>query len=344
LIGAIIYSVQRPFVGDLTAGLVEAIIDGPASDDSSSVQFTINAGESAGSIAQRLEREKLVKYSWGFSLLSRMLGADQDLEAGVYALRRNMTTAQVINELRQGRYAGAQATFPEGWRAAEMASLLSSRKLVAGDDFLNLVVNGSFRYDILSSRPAGASLEGYLFPDTYRIPPGTTPQALLEQMLQNFNTKFTPEMKQLAAARSLTIHQVVTLASIVEREAQSPDERPVIASVFFNRIKANMPLQADSTVQYVVADQKAKTAPVAEYWDKNLTRTDLATDSPYNTYTRKGLPPGPICNPGIATIKAVLEAPKTDYLYFVAKNDGTHVFAKTLEEHNANVAKYQSGQ
>jgi len=181
-----------------------------------------------------------------------------------------------------------------------------------------------------------------LFPDTYRTPPGTTARELINQMLQNFGQKFTSQMRQQAAARGLTVHQVVTLASIVEREAVVASERPTIAGVFFNRLAADMPLQADATVQYAKAEQDAS-ALATSYWPADLSIADLDIDSPYNTYRNRGLPPGPICCPGLASIKAVLESPPTDYYYYVAKGDGSHVFAKTLEEHNQNVAKYHTG-
>ena len=343
LIGGIYLSLQQPFLRNGVYSVVSALVDAPPDDDPTPHQFTVSEGETAGSIAQRLEREGFIRNAWGFTMLARMRGVDERLEAGVYSLRRNMTANQVLDELMAGRYAGTQVTFPEGWRAAEMAALLESKEVLAGGEFLQLALSGDFRYDFLADRPPSASLEGYLFPDTYRTPPGTTARELVDRMLQNFGQKFTPEMRRQAAARGLTVHQVVTLASIVEREAVVASERPTIASVFFNRLEADMPLQADATVQYAKAEKEARSALATSYWPKGLTLDDLAIDSPYNTYRYRGLPPGPICCPGLDSIKAVLECPPTDYYYYVAKGDGSHVFAKTLEEHNQNVAKYQMG-
>jgi len=336
------YSLQQPFLTNSVYSAVSAVLDSAPSDDATPIQFVVSQGETAANIAARLESERLIRSAWTFRLMAKLRGVDERLESGVYSLRRNMTTSQVLDQLLEGRYAGLQVTFPEGWRAAEMAALLEAKNVLAGGEFLQLALRGDFDYDFLKDRPPGSTLEGYLFPDTYRTPPGLTARELVDGMLRNFGRRFTPEMRRQAAARGLTLHEAVTLASIVEREAVVAAERPLIAGVFLNRLEAGMPLQADPTVQYAKAEKQANSPLATDYWPKDLTNADLSIDSPYNTYRQTGLPPGPICNPGLASIKAVLEPAATDYLYFVAKEDGSHVFARTLEEHNRNVAKYRS--
>jgi UPF0755 protein len=204
---------------------------------------------------------------------------------------------------------------------------------------MRLVQQGRFDYDFLRSRPAGASLEGYLFPDTYQVSPDVTAADLIQRMLRTFDQRVASQMRQQAAARGLTVHQWVTLASIVEREAVIASERPVIASVYLNRLELGMKLDADPTVQYALGYQ----AQTRSWWKRPLLLEDLEVKSPYNTYKNPGLPPGPIANPGLASLRAVVEAPDTDYYYFVANKqagDGSHVFARTIEEHQRNIARY----
>jgi UPF0755 protein len=181
--------------------------------------------------------------------------------------------------------------------------------------------------------PGAADLEGYLFPDTYALPRKTDAPRLVGQMVAEFEKTLTPELRQAAAARHLSIRQLVTLASIVEKETARPEERPVVAAVYENRLRLGMPLQCDPTVIYALVR--------AGHYDGNLHKADLSVDSPYNTYRYPGLPPGPIASPGRASIEAAASPATTDYLYFVSRNDGSHEFARTLEEHNRNVQKFQ---
>ncbi len=311
-------------------------IDAPASDDSTPVIFTVQPGETAATIATRLERQGLIRDAELFRLLLRYYGVDEELEAGEYQLRPNMTMDEIIARLQHGRFKAALVVIPEGWRAEEIAWLLEEKGIVDSDEFMRLVREGAYDYEFLRDRPYGSSLEGYLFPDTYRVPPRFNAADFIDLMLKTFDARFTPQMRQAAAAKGWTIHEVVTLASIVEREAVVASERPIIAGVFINRLEAGMKLDADPTVQYALGYQGE-----GMWWKTPLLLEDLEIDSPYNTYLNAGLPPGPICNPGLASIQAVLEPAETDYLYFVAVGDGSHVFARTLEEHNRNRAKYQ---
>lgn len=336
---ALAYAAGRADVRQAVAAFVADRLDDPVSDDARTVRFVVRPGESGAEIAANLERAGLVRSAWSFRLVARLRGAQGDLRAGEYELRPNMASGEIVEILRSG--SDNRFTVLEGWRLAEIADALERRGLAKRDEFLALARSGDFEGEFLRSRPPGASLEGYLFPDTQEILPGTPTREIVQLMLDNFGRRFTTEMRDVAAQRGLTVHQVVTLASVVEREAAVADERPLIAGVLFNRMRRGMKLQIDATVQYAAAGVEPSYSP-AGYWKKGLTQADLAVDSPYNTYRYAGLPPGPIANPGLASIRAVLEPAETDYLYFVAKPDGSHAFARTLKEHNENVARYQS--
>ena len=322
----------------------------PVSDEPTPVTFTVFPGETATQISQHLEAQELIRDANLFRILLRTQGLDTQLEAGDYQLRRNMSMAEIMAALQQGRPPTVTLTIPEGWRAEQIADLLAETGLANPDAFLRLARTGAGfdpktmanrRFDFLSDRPEGVtSLEGYLFPDTYEFASDATAADVIDRMLTTFGERFGAEMRQQARAQGLSIYEVVTLASIVEREAQLPEERTVIAGVFHNRIDAGMYLNADPTIQYALGYQ----AEAGQWWKRPLYLEDLDVDSPYNTYTHVGLPPGPICNPGLAVLQAVVQPAETDYYYFVANDvagDGSHVFAKTLEEQNANIDKYR---
>ncbi|HEX2915869.1 MAG TPA: endolytic transglycosylase MltG, partial [Chloroflexia bacterium] len=199
-----------------------------------------------------------------------------------------------------------------------------------------------WQFGFLNDKPVNASVEGFLFPDTYRIPANYTESQIVEMMLRRFGEQYDAQLREKARDNN-GIYKTVIIASLVEREAAKADERPKIASVFYNRLKLDMKLETDPTVQWARDTAKyAKDSTFSDWW-KPPTKDDLAIDSPYNTYKNKGLPPGPICNPGLASLKAATEPLSTDFLYFVATGDrdGSHAFARTLEEHNQNVKKYQ---
>jgi UPF0755 protein len=316
-------------------------ISRPASDDPTPVVFIVEPGETAGDIALRLKRLGLINDAELFRQLARYYNADSKLEAGRYELRANMTMGEIIEALQHGRLEEIKLTIPEGWRAEQIAEMLAQEVGIDGDEFLALVRGAVFDYEFLQERPPGATLEGFLFPDTYYLPVQPTALDIIERMLANFDQRFTAEMRQMAAEREMTIYRVVTLASIVEREAVVAEERPIIAGVFLNRLAKGMTLDADPTVQYALGYQE----DTGQWWKTPVTLEEYTrVNSPYNTYLHRGLPPGPICNPGLASIQAVLEPVETDYLYFVAKGDGSHAFARTFEEHLQNQRKYQQYQ
>jgi len=314
-------------------------IEAPASNDDQPVAFTIQPGENGTTIAVRLEQFGIIRDAELFRLVLRYWGVDAKIEAGDYSLRRNMTMGEVASQLQQGRLRAKTVTIREGLRAEEIAHLLATENLVDQEEFIRLVRDDAFHYDFLRDRPPSApkTLEGFLFPDTYQFPMDATAQAVIDVMLKNFDRRVTIEMRQQALDNGLSLFQALTLASIVEREAVIAEERPIIAGVYLNRLRKGMYLEADPTVQYA----KGYDAQSGRWWPA-LTLGELRTvDSPFNTFLHPGLPPGPICNPGLASIEAVLRPTESEYLFFLAKGDGSHAFAKTFEEHLENRQKYQ---
>lgn len=331
--------------GSPTAAVLDALdltIGRPVSSDNRPIHVVIRPGESASDVAARLERSGVVRSALGFRLAVRLNGLASHLEAGDYELRPDMSLGQIISILAQGRMAGGLLTIPEGWRAFEIADVLAQDQLTSRDDFLREVEHPDINLPAaLRGLPVGTSLEGFLFPDSYRITPGTPAARVVQIMVGDFADHLTPDLLDGFQANGLTLYQGVILASIVEREAVVPAERPLIASVYLNRLHRGMRLQADPTVQYALVAPDANGPPPGGYWKTGLTIADLRVRSPYNTYETVGLPPGPICNPGLASLAAVAHPATSDYLYFVARPDHTHAFARTLEEHQKNVAQYQ---
>jgi len=329
-------SLERALLG-FYLGFRQREIESPVSDDFTPIPFTIAPGETAATIATRLERAGLIRDAGLFRLLVRYGGVDAQLEAGDYQLRPNMSLEEIVNALQHGRPSEVAITIPEGWRAEEIAEMLEERGLVKAEEFLRAVREDGFEYDFLSDRPEGVSLEGYLFPDTYGIPPDFEAVQIIDMMLANFGGRFTPEMRQEAARGGMSIHQVLTVASLVEREARIAEERPIIASIYLNRLEAGWLLESDATAQYALGYQEA----TGQWWKSPISLEEMTQiDSPYNTYLYPGLPPGPICNPGLASILAVIDPAETNYMFLYHKGDGSHAFAVTYEEHLENQRRY----
>jgi UPF0755 protein len=312
-----------------------------AGTDNRETTFTIDSGELPADVSVRLKREGFIRDSDFFVTLLKCRHASEKIQAGDHVLRHNMTMDEVIVALQKGTQRGITITITPGWRAEQIADYLSTVNLPQFDkaNFLNLVKAGAnFDYAFLGDRPRSAteSVEGYLFPETYNVLQGITPEQVINRLLSEFDQRITPDMRAKATAQNLTLHEVITLASIVEREAVVKEEGPIIASVYLNRLKKKMVLNADPTVQYALGYQ----ATNKQWWPVIPLAQYGKIDSPYNTYIYSGLPPGPICEPSLNSILAALDPASTDYLYFLAKGDGTHVFARTLEEQNANLAKY----
>ena len=312
--------------------------------------YLLNVGEDddADSLATELNDKGLIRSELVFKTEMRLTG--DILQPGYYTLRYGMSGREIIDvitipadtvEEEDGEGTEArlvELTFPEGWRIEQMAEEYEAVGLEGGAEaFLAATGNISTRrYEFLDDRPDGASLEGYLFPNTYQLGSNATPEDWIYYMLDTFDAQFTPQMRQQAEKMGWSIHEVVTLASIVERETALVEERPTVAAVYLNRLEAGMTLDADPTVVYALGNEEEWWAPL----EPDQQRSPEVVDNPYNTYTHDGLPPGPICNPGIASIKAVLYPEDVDYLYFVATGDRGHVFASTFEEHQENIDRY----
>jgi peptidoglycan lytic transglycosylase G len=310
-------------------------------DDSAKQVVTVAQGSTAADIGTDLQQRGLVRSGIVFRLAVEQAGVGSTLAAGEYELSRSMSTPEIIQVLARGQVKrGLVATIPEGWRSEQIADRLEATGVSSRDEFLQAVGSPASVPGVsVLGDPPPRRLEGYLFPETYEVTQRVPGTRAAELMVRMFQQRLSSGLRQTDV--NLTPYQVLTLASIVEREARQPSERALIASVYLNRLAADLPLQADPTVQYAVASRDGAQASAYNYWKTQLTEADLQFDSPYNTYVHDGLPPGPICNPGEASIQAVLQPARTDYLYFVATTDGsgTHLFARTLDEHNANVAR-----
>ncbi len=332
---------STPILGPRLGQLADPMAPADSRDTATQV-VTVRPGSSASDIGANLQQRGLIRSGLAFRLAAEQAGVGSTLAAGDYELSRSMSTSDIIQVLARGQVKrGLLATIPEGWRSEQIADRLDATGFASRDDFLRAVgapvsVPG---VDLLGTAPP-ATLEGYLFPETYEVPQAVAGPKAAELMVRMFSQRVGTVLRAQPESK-LTPHEVLTLASIVEREAKQASERATIASVYLNRLAASLPLQADPTVQYAVATHDGPAAGAYHYWKQDLTPADLRIDSPFNTYVVAGLPPGPICNPGEASIRAVLQPASTSYLYFVATTDGsgTHLFARTLDEHNANVAK-----
>lgn len=307
------------------------------------VPFSITSGESFTSVTQNLYDAKLVRNTFVFRLQARFLGAEEKIQSGYFYLNRNMNINEILETITNARLVERQITVPEGLRLEQIAARYEEKGWNK-EKFIQLVRKGDYQFGFLSDKPPGASVEGFLFPDTYRVPAGYTEDDIIIMMLKRFGDQYNTKLRD-EARQGLGVYKVVTMASIVEREAALAKERPVIASVFYNRLSKNMLLQTDPTAQWARDTEAYKRdSTFSKWWEKPLPR-DLDVDSPYNTYKAKGIPPGPICNPGLAALTAATEPANTEFLYFVATGDreGSHDFSVTLEEHNQKVKKYTEG-
>jgi len=301
----------------------------PSGIDKTETIFIVKRGSGLREVAIELRRKRLIKSKDLFIICVILKGGTKDIKAGEYSLNQSMSPVRIFNILSTGAIKTYTLTIPEGLTAQQIADLLAKKNLVNISEFIPLVMDktltASFHID-------GTNLEGYLFPDTYVISRDTGARELIDLMIKRFQKIFTALIKdqESTTGRLLPAKDIVTLASIVEKEGGLAEEKPIIASVFLNRLKKRMRLESDPTVIYGLKN-----------FDGNLKKKDLRTPSPYNTYLNYGLPPGPIANPGRESLMAVVHPAETDYLYFVAKNDGSHYFSTTLSEHNKAVYRYQ---
>jgi UPF0755 protein len=317
---------------------------GPAGSGAEPVIFTIAPGQGAAAIAENLRAAGLLNDAELFLNYLSYYGLDGGLVAGEYQLDPQATIPELAEALGSGRSRTLELSFLPGWRSEEMANYLSvvgaaQIDAAAFSDIVQSRRGLSGRHGFLASLPDGASLEGYLFPDRYTIASDTTATALVDQLLARFDEQVTPAMRQAYGTLGLSLRDAVILASIIEREAALAEEKPLMAAVFLNRLAAGMPLQADPTVQYALGFVDGT------WWKSPLSAADLQVNSPYNTYLIPGLPPGPISNPGLASLLAVANPADVDYLFFVldcaAATPGAHAFSVTYDEHLANVGRCQ---
>jgi UPF0755 protein len=291
------------------------------------VVFTVAPGASLGEIAQGLEREGLVRSASAIEWIARLRGQSGELRSGEYALSASQTPSQILSQLASGKTLSYPVVLPEGFNAAQIGARLAAEGLVDEAAFARAIRDPELIASLGISAP---SLEGYLFPETYLLPRGLSAPEIARIFAGQFLAVWR-EIEPLAAKQGLSQHQVVTLASIVEKETGAPAERALVAGVFRNRLKRGMRLESDPTVIYGIAD-----------FDGNLRRRDLEDEAnPYNTYRIAALPPGPIASPGEASLRAVVNPAPSNYLYFVARNDGTHLFSSTFREHSQAVDRYQ---
>ena len=287
----------------------------------------VPAHEGVRGIASRLAQLDVVHSEHAFLALAVVRGSVRQLKAGEYEIPVDASTADVLAQIEAGRVRQHTVLHPEGATVAELARVLEAERLAPAADVIRVASDEKF---LRSHGIEVRSVEGYLFPDTYQFVRGLTTEEMLGRMVQRMRSKLTPELLARAKTRGLRAHELLTLASIIEREAVVKDEQRLISAVFWNRLRIDMPLQADPTVQYAVGKQRG-----------TLTRADLATDHPFNTYRRPGLPPGPIASPGLGAIEAALDPAPVGYLYFVARDDRRHQFSTTVDEHNAAVTRYR---
>ncbi|OGE81044.1 MAG: hypothetical protein A2826_01295 [Candidatus Doudnabacteria bacterium RIFCSPHIGHO2_01_FULL_43_23] len=307
--------------------------------------FDISQGEGVSQAASRLEEEGIISSAFIFKVYVRLKGLGQNIQAGSFSLNSNLSIAEIVDRLSTGRGLADEivVTLTEGSTVLDIASTLESAGLVIATEFIKATKSGNFEeFNFLSDRPQGADLEGYLFPDTYNFKKTSSGMDILEKLLNNFDRKFNADLQEEVSRQGKTIFEIVTMASIVEGEVgrnkdnltkddleKIEEERRLVAGVFYNRLSVNHPLQSDATLGYATGHKKLQ-----------LSFEDTQSQNPYNTYQHLGLPPGPINNPSLDSILAAIYPADTDYFYFLSKPDGEAVFGVTLEDHNANKARY----
>ena len=301
----------------------------PGESDATDQVFCVREGMSLKDVVGELEDNQLIRGKGLFLLCARVMGYSKRIKAGEYRLNPDMSPLKILDRLGSGAILTHAVTIPEGFTRKQIGTLLDRKELVNLDEFMALTGDPETakRYHI-----KGPDLEGYLYPDTYQLSRGLSTTKIVDVMVDRFFEVYKP-LEQQAEAAGMTMEKVVTLASIVEKETGCASERPIIASVFLNRLQKRMRLESDPTVIYGLKD-----------FDGNIKKKHLSQKTPYNTYVIRGLPPGPIASPGFEALKAVLFPANTNYLYFVSKNDGTHFFSKTYAEHRNAVKRYQKNR
>jgi peptidoglycan lytic transglycosylase G len=293
----------------------------PANPSSAKVRFVVPPGANFHQVADTLHRSGLVDNVTVFDFYARYKHLDRNVQAGAYELSRNLNMVQILQALQTAIPEEVYVAIPEGFTIKKTAALLDQGGVIKGSDYQAQAVVGQYPYDFLKDLPAGMSLEGFLFPDSYLVPRTATAKQLITLQLDNFKRHWTDSRQSLAGQRRLKPQQIVTIASMIEREARLDADRPLVASVIYNRLDAGWPLQIDATVLYAKG-----------VWQSSVTTEDRKFNSPYNTYLHTGLPPGPIANPGIKAIDAALQPAQTGYFFYLSDPQGHNHYARTNEE------------
>jgi UPF0755 protein len=311
----------------LFAGFVFSYMFFSVSPKSGIVEIRVEQGEPFSTVVRKLRDQKVVSNERLFLLWARYSGLEKKIHWGLYRFELPLSPSEVLNRMVLGKGIFYRVTIPEGLTVKEIADLLGKMGIVREEQFLTAAHDPEL-LSFLGLQDKG--IEGYLFPNTYSFIPETPPREIILKMTEQFRKSVEPLAGDRKADNGLTPHEIVILASIIEKETGVEAERPLVSAVFHNRLKLKMPLQSDPTVIYGIKD-----------FNGNLTRKDLYASSPYNTYRIPALPPGPICNPGLSSLRAALHPASVPYLYFVSKNDGTHHFSDNLEAHSQAVKAYQ---
>jgi UPF0755 protein len=304
----------------------------PPSQEKDWKEVQVTEGMSFKAIAAALQKEGIIRYRGYFEIIGRMQGITRKVRVGYYGLSSHMSLWEVLDALRKGKIIEYEVVIPEGYNLYQISWTLTGTPLISSDpnDFIKVATDKKFARDLGIDADR---LEGYLFPDTYYLPKGITVTDIAKRMVQRYKDVFTDDLQKRARELGYTEHQVVTLASIVEKEAKVDSERKLISAVYHNRLKQGMKLQADPTAVYGL-----------KAWITKVTAQDLKRPTPYNTYLHKGLPPGPIANPGRGAILATLYPENVDYLFFVAQGDGSHYFSKDFGEHGKAIGRYKANK
>jgi UPF0755 protein len=310
-----------------TGFLLTHVFYSTAGRRSEPVEVRVDQGDSLAAVARKLREQRAIRNERLFILWARLRGVEKKIHQGLYRVEASESPQEILERLVTGRGIFLTVTVPEGMTVKDIADLLAKLEIADSEKFLAEAANPEL-LDALGLRERGT--EGYLFPSTYNFIPATPEKDIILTMAEQFRKVSQPLLAQADGKLALSPHEIITLASIIEKETGVESERPLVSAVFHNRLKRQMPMQSDPTVIYGLKN-----------FNGNLTRKDLQDPSPYNTYRISALPPGPICNPGLSSIRAALNPADVPYLYFVSRNDGTHVFSETLEEHNRAVRTFQ---
>lgn len=299
----------------------------PVNKKATEVTFVVTKGDGVRKVSANLAHDHIISQDFTFMVYLKLSGLSSSIQAGDYRLAGNMSPRTIADVLTKGKVASKKITIPEGWTIDDIGNYLEKQNIVTEADFV-AATEKDYNYDFLADKPAGQGLEGYLFPDTYQVSAKATAEDIVKLMLDTFDEKLTPELRAAIKGSGMNIYETVTLASVVEREVSKPEDRKVVAGIFENRLNTGMALESCATIQYILKSN-----------EERFTYEQTRVESPYNTYIHEGLPVGPIGNPGIDSINAVLYPDKADYFYFFSSK-GTTYYSKTLDEHEAKIVRY----